>query len=280
VGSVTFSGSHVYADDGTYTVKVCVKDKNFAVTCGQFTVTVTNAIPTLNAGGNQTVNEGATVNLAPATFNDKGTKDTHTATVNWGDNTATDAATVTETPTGPPGSTVGLNGTISASHVYADNGVYTVTVTVTDDDGGAKSDTFQVVVKNVAPTIDLISPNGGEIVHGIRQIRFNVSQLQGKGLTIEAFLGALPIPLIEGSAVTPPANGSVLEVGRTFDSTSSPTARATRCGSWPRSPATLRPRPWTTPRAPSSSTTPRRCSRSPLASWRRSSSRRTSPAPP
>jgi len=114
---------------------------------------------------------------------------------------------------------VGLNGTISASHVYADNGDYTVTVTVTDDDGGAKSDTFQVVVKNVAPTIDLISPNGGEIVHGIRQIRFKVSQLQGKALTIEAFLGALPVPLIEGSAVTPPANGSVLEVVRTFDST-------------------------------------------------------------
>ena len=35
-------------------------------------------------------------------------------------------------------------GTIDATHAYADNGVYTVTVTVKDDDGNEVSDTFAV----------------------------------------------------------------------------------------------------------------------------------------
>ena len=45
-------------------------------------------------------------------------------------------------------------GSFSAAHAYADNGVYTVTATVTDDDGGSDTKTFQVTVNNVAPTLD------------------------------------------------------------------------------------------------------------------------------
>ena len=77
--------------------------------------------------------------------------DTHTATVDWGDGTAADVGVVVETPTGPPGSTTPAAGTVSGSHVYADNGVYTVTVTVLDDDGGSHVDTLTVTVANVAP---------------------------------------------------------------------------------------------------------------------------------
>ena len=80
--------------------------------------------------------------------NDRGTLDTHTATIDWGDGTATEARVVTESPFGPPGSTSGANGTIAGTHVYADNGVYTVTVTVTDDDGAATSDNFTVTLVN------------------------------------------------------------------------------------------------------------------------------------
>src|SRR5213078_4068533 len=39
------------------------------------------------------------------------------------------------------------------SHTYADNGTYTVTVSVTDKDGGVGSASFKVTVANVAPTV-------------------------------------------------------------------------------------------------------------------------------
>ena len=48
-------------------------------------------------------------------------------------------------------------GSFDGSHTYADNGVYTVTVTVFDDDGGTTSQTFTVTVDNVAPTLTVVA---------------------------------------------------------------------------------------------------------------------------
>lgn len=153
-GSGSVSGSHVYADNGTYTVTVMVTDDEGGSASDIFTVTVNNVAPTISAGGDQTIAEGSIVTLAPASFNDVGTLDTHTATIDWGDGSPVEAGLVLETPFGPPGSTSGASGTISGTHVYADNGIYTVTVTVTDDEGAATNDTFTVIVTNVAPTTE------------------------------------------------------------------------------------------------------------------------------
>src|SRR5262249_46087644 len=54
----------------------------------------------------------------------------------------------------PPAAAPAVGGNVAATHVYDDNGVYTATVTVADDDGGMGSDAFTVTVRNVAPTVD------------------------------------------------------------------------------------------------------------------------------
>ena len=111
-GSGTVSGSHVYADNGVYTVTVTVTD--FEATAGSDTlsITVNNLAPTVDAGTDQTTDEGDLVLLDPATFHDQGTADTHTATIDWGDGTPIETGTLFETPFGPPGSTAGADGTV------------------------------------------------------------------------------------------------------------------------------------------------------------------------
>ena len=75
-----------------------------------------------------------------------GTVETFTATIDWGDGTPPEPGTVTRIKGGPG---VLTTGTVNGSHVYNAGGIYTVTVTVTDDDGGPGSDTLQVKVNNL-----------------------------------------------------------------------------------------------------------------------------------
>ena len=152
-------GSHAYADQGTgsYVVTVTVEDDDGGVSADSFTLTVNNAPPVVDAGDDVSIPEGSLFELPSVSFNDPGTADTHTATIDWGDGSAVEAGSVTESPFGPPGDAAGLDGTVDGSHTYADNGVFTVTVTVDDGDGGSDSDSIEVEVTNVLP---LITPSG------------------------------------------------------------------------------------------------------------------------
>jgi PKD repeat protein len=81
---------------------------------------------------------------ASAPVSDPGSADTHTAVWDWGDGT-TSAGTITA-------------GTVGGSHTFAAPGVYTVKLTVTDDDGGAGSGMYQYVV--------VYDPSGGFVTGG------------------------------------------------------------------------------------------------------------------
>ena len=142
-GSTSYAETHQYLDDNptgtpldTYNINVTVIDDDNGVGTAGTAVTVDNVAPTVEAGADQPVYYGEVVSLDPATFSDTGTQDTHTATIDWGDDSV-EAGTVSET---------NGSGTVSDSHVYTDHGTYTVTVTVTDDDLGVGSDTLMVTV--------------------------------------------------------------------------------------------------------------------------------------
>ncbi|HYT93738.1 MAG TPA: PKD domain-containing protein [Gemmataceae bacterium] len=133
----SFNLSHLYADNGSFTVTVTVTDDAGGVGSASASITVNNVAPIANAGADQTVNEGDVVTLH-GTFTDPGSADTFSFT--WHVVSSNDQA-------------------IADGHgqnfrfTPGDNGTYTVTFTVTDDDGGVGTDTAVVTVNNVAPVI-------------------------------------------------------------------------------------------------------------------------------
>src|SRR5205085_856761 len=76
--------------------------------------------------------------------------------INWGDGTNADAGVAPVTTRGDRG--ILTAGGFGGSHIFADNGTYTVRVTMTDDDGGVDTKSFMVTVKNVNPTLSVV-PN-------------------------------------------------------------------------------------------------------------------------
>jgi PKD repeat protein len=129
--------AHTYVDNGTYTVTVTVTDSEGASDTGSFHVTVANVPPTV---GPLTCPVSpvpvGTVLVASSPFTDPGRLDTHTASFNWGDGTTT------------PGVVLEANGsgTARGTHAYTTPFVYTVTLTVTDKDGGSGQASCTVVV--------------------------------------------------------------------------------------------------------------------------------------
>jgi PKD domain/FG-GAP repeat len=134
LSGTSFTLSHTYKDNGSYTVTVSVTDNQGATGSASATVTVNNVTPsvgTITLSPNP-VQINSTVS-ASANFTDPGVLDTHTASWGWGDGNTT-AGTVSETSG---------SGSVTGSHTYATPGVYAVTLTVTDKDGGTGASVFQ-----------------------------------------------------------------------------------------------------------------------------------------
>ena len=110
-------------------IKVQICDEQDACSTAEGTVTITNVAPVVTSMTSTSSKvKGKTVATVSATFTDAGTGDTHTATWNWGDGSPSEPGTVSEADG---------SGTVMGSHTYPDGGSYTITLTVTDDDGAA-----------------------------------------------------------------------------------------------------------------------------------------------
>ncbi len=145
--TTSFAETHRYLDDGDYTVHVTLTDGGAgAPASGVVTATVHNVAPTVDAGPDVQVADTLPVNFDGA-FTDPGTLDTHTIQWAFGDGQTAD-------------------GTLTPVHVYPGPGVYTATLTVSDDDGGVGSDSLRVTVTAVADLSLTKSANESTVLAG------------------------------------------------------------------------------------------------------------------
>ncbi len=125
-------------------------DDYFAITGIDINPITTNPMPslTVNAGPDQTSNEGSAVQFTAAATGFS----TLTYSWNFGDGTSAS--------------------TLSPAHTYTDNGTYTATLTVKDGTGATKQDSVVVTVRNVAPTV---SAGSGYTATGQTPISFRAT---------------------------------------------------------------------------------------------------------
>ena len=107
--------------------------------------------PVLTVVGDQTAKEGERLRIVDlATIVDTDIETEFNYRVSWGDASATFGMATIDQPGSDDSPTLA---SFSVGHVYADNGIYTVDVTVIDSNGGQAQGTFQVTVENVQPTL-------------------------------------------------------------------------------------------------------------------------------
>jgi len=131
---------HTYLDEGTgtYTVSLTVNDGDNGSATQSTTISVANVNPVAGAIVGPLVGNEAQVLSWTGGGTDVGTLDTLTFAWDFGD---------------------GNNATgTSASHAYNQDGTYTITFTVTDNDGGTDSTTITVVISNTPPAVTSITP--------------------------------------------------------------------------------------------------------------------------
>jgi autotransporter-associated beta strand protein len=145
----TVSLNHRYADEGQFTVHLVWQDRNGPSNSADLAVTVVEAPPVVQTGGDVTLGTGGILNRL-GSFTDPGA-DTWTATVDYGDGSGVQ--------------TLDLHGTnFLLHHTYATAGTFRVTVSVQDEGGAVGTASFLVTV----PDTRVPGPGGSILPPGWR----------------------------------------------------------------------------------------------------------------
>jgi len=199
---------HRFPDNGIYTVTLTVSDGRGGVATDTTTVTVSNIAPLVNAGPDKFIGIGRSVAFL-GSFIDPGVRDTHTIVWDFGDGSST-------------------SGTLTPTHTYTSTGVFKVTLTVTDDDGGVGRDTLRVIVHSpgsalghslklsleqvklamLTPSIAAFTAEGT----GIKSIAVEIFNLRGRKVFSDEAPGNELIWLLQSNQGKAIANGVYLYV--------------------------------------------------------------------
>ena len=153
-GGFAVQASHTYTHSGSFPVTVTVADTGGSTTSATGHATVASAPLT---PGTLTIGAGVEgITPSQLTFgftdaNPAGVASDYSATIDWGDATSS-AGTVTAASGGF---------TVQASHTYADEGTYAVTVTVTSAGGSTASATGHAVVADAPLTAGAVAVTNG-----------------------------------------------------------------------------------------------------------------------
>ena len=162
---------HSYVEDGIYTATLTVTDSSGNTDSDSIIVTVNHLAPNIG-GWSLTPTEalpGDTIN-AYAPFGSQGVNNTHTAIFDWGDGAITQGIITEDNG----------SGSVVGSHIYLLPGIYSVTLTITDDQNASTSSTSAATVNIVESTTDrLISLDSPRIWIGLKNnnsagIRFDL----------------------------------------------------------------------------------------------------------
>jgi hypothetical protein len=132
-------------DDAAFTLTIQAtatesSNGDAATTTALLSVTVHNVAPVITSLTNSASTLGGTIQgqtvSVSGTFTDAGILDTHTAVINWGDGTTSTGAII---------ETAGA-GSIASNHVYAFGGIYTITVTLTDNSSASDTENTQAII--------------------------------------------------------------------------------------------------------------------------------------
>jgi PKD repeat protein len=139
--------SHAWAQAGSYTARITVRDDEGAASCATVAVTITNLAPTASAGPDLAADMDSEV-VFDGTGNDT-PSDRAGLRYRWdfGDSLSSDWSAEPQ-----------------ASHAYTAPGRFTATFIVQDADGASGRSTRNVTVRNLPPACNATSPRPGAVV--------------------------------------------------------------------------------------------------------------------
>jgi len=214
-GDFSVTGTHTYADVGSYSAVVTISDETATGTIPKSVATVVDPVTVADASlsattiGSLTAAAGTTMaNVAIATFSDSGGAEpvgNYEAQIDWGDGSAATPGTITLS---------GLTFTVSGTHTFSVPGSFSGRVTVRDFGGAVTTTDFTTYASPL--TLASVPVNATE---GVPLTNVTVATLQTSGGP-DALAG-LYTATIDWGDLSQPSPGTITSNGSVLDVTGS-----------------------------------------------------------